>query len=211
MPMRYPYVVERVARAGGFPSLEEAERAIRATVEVLGDRLPLIDVAPVASELPREIAARLERAPHGQDLSAEELYQRVAEREGIALGLARERAQVVCKELAEILPKEARAHLVLHAPPDVAALFEPSRGWGDAPPRPHAKPRRTRGLAEARPGSRRPLSETRPHGHAHSIAESDNPHGDSKLSSGSTSAEEEGDTFARGRRGSKRPLADGDR
>ncbi len=61
------------------------------------------------------------------------------------------------------------------------------------------------------PTAAEPLSETRPHGHAHSIAESDNPHGDSKLSSGSTSAEEEGDTFARGRRGSKRPLADGDR
>jgi uncharacterized protein (DUF2267 family) len=211
MPMRYPYMVERVARAGGFRSLEEAERAIRATARVLGERLPLIDIGPITSELPPEVAEPLERVPHGEAFGAEELYRRVAELEGISLGLARERAQVVCRELAEILTGEAREHLTLHASADLAALFEPSRAWGDPPPRPRPRARRTRGLAESRPGSRHPISESRPRGQTHSVAERAQPHGESKLSSGASSAEEERDTLATGRRGSKRPLADGER
>lgn len=85
---------------------------------------------------------------------------------------------------------------------------EPGHARGEPPPHLHRPPGRTRGIAEARAGSRHPLSESRPQGQEHSVAEEDDPHGTTKVSSGESAAEEEGDTISRGRRGSKHPLSE---
>ena len=210
--MRFHYVLERLERTGAFATGEDADTAIRVTMEVLGEQLPALDVEPIAHALPPELAEPLRRGSHREKFGAEELYRRVSERAGIEPAIAREQVQVVCRELAELLTGEARDHLTLHAPADLAALFEPSsHAWpaGDRPPREHPRPRRSRGIFEARAGSRHPVSESRPHGQHHSVAENEDPHADRKLSSGKTAAEEEGETFSQGKRGSRRPLADG--
>jgi hypothetical protein len=64
-------------------------------------------------------------------------------------------------------------------------------------------------LAEGRPGSRRPLAEARPPaGQADSVARTDNPHGDTKLSSArGLTQEREKESIATGSGGSRRPLS----
>lgn len=56
-------------------------------------------------------------------------------------------------------------------------------------------------LADGKPGSRHPLSEANPsHGQSHSVAESANPHADTKLSSSKgTTQEREKEDLAEGK------------
>lgn len=208
--MRFPYMVERAARGGGFSTEAEAGRALVATAEFLSGALLDIDIEPVATELPPELAGPLRSGEHGRRVNPAQLYRHVSARTGAGAGPAREQAQVACREIARTLSGEARTHLVMNLPRELAELFAPERGWGDPAPRPHAREHRRRSIATARAASRHPLSESRPRGQAHSIAESENPHGESKISTGRTGAEDEGETFSRGRRGSRRPVADTD-
>ncbi len=208
--MRFSYMVERAVRDGGFASDAEAARALVATAEFLGFALLEIDAPIVADNLPAELGEPIRRGRHGHDTSPDELYRHVARQTGAPSGRAREQAQVACREIAQNLSGEARSHLVMNVPHELAELFATDRDWPDPPVRPHPREQRTRPIAEARAGSRHPLSESRPRGQTHSVAESDRPHDESKLSTGRTSAEDEGETVSRGRRGSRRPLADAD-
>lgn len=67
-----------------------------------------------------------------------------------------------------------------------------------------------RSLASGTPGSRTPIMDADPtRGHSHSIAASNDPHADKKLSSTTgISSVREGQTLAEGKPGSSRPLAD---
>ena len=208
--MRYEYFVDLVERGGGFDSREAAERAISATVDVLGELLPSIDVESVADQLPPELAGRLQSGTHRAEFDDEELYRRVGAREGVDVARAREHAHVVCQELTQVVTGEGRDHLRLHLPDSVARLFTLPHEWPDAPERPHHHPRRTRPLSESRAGSRQPLSEGRPHGHRDSVAESESPHEDRKISTGRASYDDDSSTLGRGKPGSEHPLSEGE-
>lgn len=61
---------------------EHAERAARATVQVLGSRLAGGQTSNLASQLPTELAAALPADGPGERFGVEEFYRRVAEAEG---------------------------------------------------------------------------------------------------------------------------------
>jgi hypothetical protein len=113
-----------------------------------------------------------------------------------------------------MLPSEVVMLLQRHLP-QLAFLFElrETTPEPESPDqvRPSERPdnRWDNTLASGRPGSRHPISDARPNrAHAHSVARSDNPHGDTKLSSShGFTQERENETLADGRPGPKRTLS----
>ena len=182
-------LIEDVRKRCGLAEESRAERAVASVVSVLGSALTGADADALARGLPMSFAERLRASAGGLELhDANELYERVAARGALTLGLAVEEAQVVLQVLAETCDPEALTRVRKHLPSDVAALLTP-RTASSAPP-PHERvvdePRFPESsLAGGRQGSRRPLSEARPDefAHQHSVARNQNPHGDRKLSS----------------------------
>ncbi|MGK3999946.1 DUF2267 domain-containing protein [Sorangium sp. So ce1024] len=211
--MDHDRFVEEVQRCAGFETRDDAERAIAVTARTLGERLLEDEAAAVAAALPGPVAAALRGATYQGDFDRDELYDRIARREGAPRGFGMEHAQAVCAVLGKALPEAARLRLQRHLP-DWADLFAP-RAAGAPPPRPvHAPPPPEPGhgatLATGRPGSRHPLSEAHPEtAHAQSVARSDDPHADTRLSSSPGLTQERlQDTLAEGRPGPERPISE---
>ena len=195
---------------------EAAERAIHATLEVLGERLTADEAHALAARLPSDLEHLLDEAAYEGDFDATELYRRVWEREKreeTSLGMAKEHADIVLRAVGTALDEDLCARLVRALPEPVGALLlAPVRGA--PPPHPHAPSKHApavASLAHGRPGSRHPLSEAAPRsGHAQSVARSDDPHADTKLSSSHGLTQEElGETLATGQPpGPTRPISE---
>lgn len=207
-------ILARVEALAPFASSRDAERAIHATLRALNLALAADERAELARQLPAEWRAELanaEAGPSGEASTLDEFYARVSLAEGCELGRSIEHAQIVCRVLVEeVLDTTTTERFKKHLPP-LAPLFElaPSP---EPPPRPvHRSPGTPDDLAEGRPGSKHPLADgsARELAHHHSIARSDDPHADTKISSSTgLTQEREGTTLASGRPGSRRPLSD---
>jgi hypothetical protein len=113
--------------------------------------------------------------------------------------------------LADALSEDVLTRLRRHMPGDMGQLFTPPRAMTSTAAEPHGKhaPGPGSTLADGRPGSRHPLSEANP-AHRDSVARSENPHADTKLSSSAGMTQERvSDTLATGKPGSHRPLSEG--
>ena len=126
--MQYRAFVDLVRTRALLEDEVEAQQAIRATLETLGERLVADEVAALAEPLPPEFEAYLsqgeERGPEpaaSQDLKA--FYQRIAEREGVAEAEAVYHAQVVASVLHAALPAAITARLRALLPDDFDHLF----------------------------------------------------------------------------------------
>ena len=62
---------------------EDAQKAVRATLETLRERLAGNEPADLAAQLPPEIAPFVEGAGGRETFSVEEFYDRVAQKEGV--------------------------------------------------------------------------------------------------------------------------------
>jgi uncharacterized protein (DUF2267 family) len=207
--------VEEVQRRTGLATPELAKWAIEATLGVLRQRLLDDEAAALAGALPEPFAGLVRGGAYDEDFGVEELYRRVHRREGVHIGFAAEHAQAVFQVLAEEIDGEILARLRRHLPADYAALLEPRPPHstaGEPPPterRAHGTPPGEGStLADGRLGSRHPLSEARPQdAHQESVARSDNPHGETKISSShGLTQERRDDTLAAGTPGSSRPI-----
>ena len=182
---------------------DEAAAMVASVLAALRAELGRVEAEALAGALPPSLAGPLR---HGGSPAGTSLAARVAAAQGIPLGHAVEHVASVCRALAERLPAAVLQRLRAALPARSAALLEPET----APAlEPKVHPRRGT-LAEGRPGSRHPLSEARPRGaQPDSVAASDNPHGDTKLSSSrGLTQERERESLADGRPGPRRPLAE---
>lgn len=207
-------LVALVEARGPFQSHGQAEAAVRATLIALKAALHPEEWAELASELPDEHprtlgAASKANAPTVK--TADEFYVHVAQAETVPIARALEHAQIVCGVLAEaVLTPATVTRLQKHAP-YLAELFEPRVAPPPPPPPVHAAVAPSHDLAGGRPGSQHPIATGNPASlaHHHSIASSDDPHADTRLSSShGTTQERERRTLASGRPGAKRRLAD---
>jgi uncharacterized protein (DUF2267 family) len=167
---------------------------LRATLEVLGEQLFEEERAQLALELPPELVELLRSQRRLRAHGLRHFFRRVARREGIRIGLGVEHAEVVCRVISECLSEATRGRLRREAP-ELADLFT----------RPEEQP-------SEQPFPSQPLetSERSPRPHRHSIAASDDPHAESRLSSAhGLTQEREGRTLASGHPGSSRPLSGG--
>lgn len=175
----------------------EARRALTSTLSVLSEQLYDEERAIVARVLPPELGAALERPRRPRAPGLRRFFRRVARREGLRLSLGVEHAEVVCRVLAETLPEPALEQLRRSAP-ELAHLFHVPEPEPPPPPVSHETPE----PATPTPGPHR--------AHRHSVARSDNPHADTRLSSAhGLTQEREGRTLATGHPGSNRPISSG--
>jgi uncharacterized protein (DUF2267 family) len=194
-------LLERIgALTGATPP--EARRIGQVVTSVLLEQVPAEDCLWVAKQLPEQWAPEPAYV-HAQGLAHDalsEFYARVAAREGVEPGFAREHAQSACRALAEALDDDTRRHLTSRLPDELAPLFERTPRSSARPQVGHSGARKRTTLSEGRPGSRKPLAAAAPErAQQDSVTRSDNPHADTKLSSSSgTTQEREGETLARG-------------
>ncbi len=207
----YERLLQLVRDRAVLPYRESAERAVSVTLETLGERLLPLDASQLASELPAPLGEALRRRSRPGEFPLSELFQRVAQREGVSLAFAREHAISVCLALGDWLDDEVAVHFRERLPSEFADLLRPSSRFA-APSHEHRVQGRDTTLSSGRVGSRHPLSEARPErAHSHSVVRSDNPHADTKLSSASGLTQERvGRTLAEGHAGSDHPLSDSD-
>lgn len=195
--MTHDELLSHVAEHAGLPGQQEAERTVRAVLEVLGERLSWPVIQALAEDLPAPLAAGLRGVVPHQDFNLAELHARVASRTRVPLGLAVEHTGVVCQFLTEALPPGTLHRLREALPEPMSALFTP-RELVEGFEYVHLDPGR-RTLAEGRPER----------AHSHSVVRADNPHGDTKLSSATgLTQEREQETLAAGHPGSNRPLSE---
>lgn len=174
--------LERVADRAGGSSLADAEWVTRVVFGVLGERLSRLEAEALSRELPERLGGYLRVEGHGQVFDLPEFYARIAIELGVRTGIAVEQANIVCQTLAELVRGEVIQRLHRELPHAFGALLT-AREALPPPPVVHLHPER-RTLAEGRPGGTRPLYAAQPdRAHSQSVARSDDPHADVKLSS----------------------------
>jgi len=219
--MTWKGLVEDIRSGAGLTNDSAAERGMRAVVSAVAPSIQPEDRRALPDTWPLPLRELILRSRYEGPLEEEALYREVARRLTMptdltelgehALGHARELAQVVLRQLSSRLGPDFRRRLAHHAAPSMAWLWDPPPSPSTPEGRRRAPPTAGQGhtLASGRPGSRHPLSESGPLGHADSIARAKNPYEDRKISSArGTTAEQEHRTLAEGHPGSEHPVSD---
>jgi uncharacterized protein (DUF2267 family) len=119
---RYERFVTTIQQKAGI-SWDKAERAARATLETLGERISGGQARDLAADLPSQAREWLLR--HGgnaEPFDAREFVRRVAEREEVDTETAERHARAVLVALARLLPGDEIADLAAELPKDYAPL-----------------------------------------------------------------------------------------
>ena len=132
--MRYDEFIGQVQRRAGLGSHAEAERATRATLETLAERLAGGEAHDLASQLPPELARYLELPDAGiaAKLTLDEFFELVSEREGVDLPDATLHARVVIGVLTEAVSLGEIKDVRVQLPAAFAQLFK-VENEGDLP------------------------------------------------------------------------------
>ena len=132
--MKYDEFISQIQQRAMLGSREEAERATRATLETLGERLAGGEVKDLASQLPPEMAEYLLQASQGvtSSFSLDEFFWRVSQREGLDLSESTYHARVVAGLLSEAVTMGEIENVQAQLPKDFAKLFK-VENEGDLP------------------------------------------------------------------------------
>lgn len=209
-------VLQRLEALTGLTVQSAMRRAVSMASRGLGAKIRSDVVRQLSAGLPTILATPLRLGVSEPASSLDGLYARVGEASGTRLGVALELTQTVFAVIAELASSEAveRARNALpHAWAELLHPPVPTRA-DDRPPAPHGiEPGSGHTLATGRQGSHRPLAGSLPpRGQHDSVASTNDPHADTKLSaSRGLSTERHGETLADGRPGSiDHPLSDAD-
>ena len=132
--MRYDEFLGHVQHRALLGSRGEAERATRATLETLAERLVGGEAHDLASQLPPELAHTLQLpdAGIGAKLTLDEFFALVSEREGVELEEATLHARVVIGVLTEAVSMGEINDVRVQLPAAFAQLFN-VENEGDLP------------------------------------------------------------------------------
>jgi uncharacterized protein (DUF2267 family) len=134
MHVRYDEFLGQVQHRARLSSRAEAERATRATLETLAERLVGGEVHDLASQLPPELARSLQSpdAGIGAKLTLDEFFELVSEREGVDLEDSMLHARVVIGVLTEAVSQGEIKDVRVQLPAAFAQLFN-VENEGDLP------------------------------------------------------------------------------
>ncbi|WP_158851313.1 DUF2267 domain-containing protein [Saccharothrix deserti] len=123
--MKEHELVSAVRESTGIGSTDDAERAVRATLQVLGRRLTGGETRHLASQLPPALSSALPEEGAGERFGVEEFYQRVAAEEGrdCTPRQARQHARAVVTALRNTLPQGEVDDFAAQLPADYADLL----------------------------------------------------------------------------------------
>jgi uncharacterized protein (DUF2267 family) len=132
--VKYDEFLGQVQHRAGLGSHAEAERATRATLETLAERLAGGEAHDLASQLPAELARSLEApdAGIGAKLTLDEFFELVSERERADLPTATFHARVVIGVLTEAVSQGEIQDVRVQLPAAFAQLFNVAN-VGDLP------------------------------------------------------------------------------
>jgi uncharacterized protein (DUF2267 family) len=132
--VRYDEFLGHVQHRARLGSRGEAERATRATLETLAERLVGGETHDLAAQLPPELALSLQLpdAGIGAKLTLEEFFELVSEREGVELEEATLHARVVIGVLTEAVSLGEIKDVRVQLPAAFAQLFN-VENEGDLP------------------------------------------------------------------------------
>ncbi|MCW3047134.1 MAG: hypothetical protein JWO74_1418 [Solirubrobacterales bacterium] len=125
--MDYGGFIATVERQAAAPR-EQAERAVRATLQTLAERISGGEVDDLERALPPELRGPLERGKAlsnaaARPMSLDDFVRAIAEREGATPAEAREHARAVFATLREAVGDEELADVAAQLPDDYRALL----------------------------------------------------------------------------------------
>lgn len=179
------HMIEYVKVHAGIQEEDAAMGFLEQTLRTFAEVLTRREAERLSCELPAPASRWVTEVEHGNMCSPEELCRRVQRRVRMQMGVAVEWVPVALAAMTRELSPETQEWLERNLGDDWSALLS-VQGNSLVPSRPRVihGDRHPRTLAEGRPGSATPLSESRPRLQPDSVAE-DNPYGDRKLSSAS--------------------------
>jgi uncharacterized protein (DUF2267 family) len=123
--MTYDEFVGQVQHRAKLSSTEDAVRAIRCTLQTLGQRLAGDEADNLASQLPREIGIFLTQnsSEEGVRLSLDQFFQTVCDCEGAELPDSVYHARVVIEVLTEAVTIGELEDAIAQLPPEFNELF----------------------------------------------------------------------------------------
>lgn len=124
--MKHDEFIGQVQHRARLSSRGAAERATRATLETLAERLAGGEAKDLAAQLPPEIGEHLrgEWSAMGDRFSLGEFFRRVGLREGVDLPEAVFHARAVIEVLSEAVSKGEMDDVRAQLPAEFARLFE---------------------------------------------------------------------------------------
>jgi len=126
--MKHDEFIGQVQHRARLSSRGDAERATRATLETLGERLAGGEPKDLASQLPPELGRHVLEglAGIGEPFSLDEFYRRVSLREGVDLPKAAFHARMVISVLQEAVSQGEIDDVRSQLPPEYDRLVEPT-------------------------------------------------------------------------------------
>jgi uncharacterized protein (DUF2267 family) len=133
--VQYEELLDLVAREAGIER-QEAERAVRATLKTLAQRITGGEDADLAAELPEEVRLNLRHREHPERFDLQEFVRRVAAREGglIDEATAERHVRAVFSALRQAVSAKEIADMVAQLPKDIQEVA--TRRTRRAPRRP---------------------------------------------------------------------------
>lgn len=124
--MDYERFLEIVqAEIGG--DRDRAERATRAVLQTLGERIERGEARDLAVRMPPELAPYIAAGARGEPFDAEEFVRRVAEREDVDARTAERDARVVLAALGQVVGPDELDDLAAQLPMDFATVLPRGR------------------------------------------------------------------------------------
>jgi uncharacterized protein (DUF2267 family) len=106
---------------------ERAERAIRATLETLAERIDAGEARDLAASLSPPLAASLHTTTAADGFDADEFLRRAAQREGVDLHTAERHVPIVLEALERAVGEQEYRDMVAELPEDYARLLPRGR------------------------------------------------------------------------------------
>lgn len=122
--MQYDTFISTVRDSGELPDQAAADRAVRSTLRVLGDRVAGGLAANLAAQLPGDLGGSLPSDGPGDRFDVEEFYRRVAADEGVAEHEGRRHARAVMAAISVAVTDAEYGNLAAQLPGDYEDLLQ---------------------------------------------------------------------------------------
>ncbi|WP_243374170.1 DUF2267 domain-containing protein [Geotalea sp. SG265] len=120
--MDYHQFIKNVQEQAGCDK-EQTERAVRATLQTLGERLFMGEADQLAAQLPRELQPYLKEVESRSKMELDEFLQRIARREGTDAENAERHATAVLSVLGNAVSGGEMEDVVSQLPKKYLKLF----------------------------------------------------------------------------------------